>query len=137
MMPKKFKFKKQQKGRSFNKITKIQTLNTLKFGSFGLKTIEAGRLSSKQIKSMLLFLNKFMKKKGKVTLRIFPHIPVTKKPIEVRMGKGKGNVSIWVSKLKAGTFLCEIETTYKLLALITLTNIKKKLPLKTKIYSNL
>jgi len=137
MIPKTFKFKKQQKGRSHKKLANIQTLNTLTFGSFGLKTIEHGRLSSRQLKAMLQFLNKAFKKKGRIILKVFPHTPVTKKPIEVRMGKGKGNVLFWVCKLKAGSFLCEIETSNRNLALLVLTKIKKKLSLKTKIYFNL
>lgn len=137
LTPKKSKFKKEQKGKTFNKIISVQSLNCLTFGSYGIKAIEHGRLNSKQIESMYQTLNKIIKKKGKIFLKIFPHTPVTSKPIEVRMGKGKGNVDFWVAKIKAGTILCEIEINSKILALNALNLIKTKLPLKTKIYINI
>jgi len=133
-IPRQFKYKKQQKGRFCNKINNISELNNLKFGSFGLKSVDFGRLNSKQIESMYQSINKIIKKNGRVVLKIFPHTPVSKKPIEVRMGKGKGNVDHWVAKIKSGTVLCEIETTFKSLALKALNLAQLRLPLKTKIY---
>ena len=133
LFPKKQKFKKQYKGKSFNKIHSVFALNTLKFGSYGLKALTTGRLTSKQIEAMVNSINKIIKKTGRLVLKVFPHTPVSKKPIEVRMGKGKGNVDHFIAKIKAGVLLCEVETTSKALALKALTLAQIRLPLKTKI----
>ena len=133
-IPRKFRYKKKQKGRLCNRINKIFELNNLKFGAYGLKSTSFGRLNSKQIESMYQSINKIIKKKVRVILKVFPHIPVSKKPIEVRMGKGKGNVDCWVAKIKSGTILCEIETPFKALAVKSLSLAQLRLPLKTKIY---
>jgi len=133
-IPKQQKYKKQQKGKAFNKINKNFSLNYLKQGSFALKSVEFGRINSKQIASMYNSVNKVIKKNGKVFLKIFAQTPVSKKPIEIRMGKGKGNVNHWIAKIKAGVILCEIETNKKKLAIKALQYAKLRLPLKTKIY---
>jgi len=133
LQPSKFKYKKQQKGRKFNKIKNVLTFNTIKINSYVLIASEFGRISSKQIISLHQSINKIIKKAGRIRLLIFPHIPVTKKPIEVRMGKGKGNVHFWISKVKAGSILCEIETNFPVLALKALRQAKIRLPIKTKI----
>lgn len=133
LFPRKQKFKKQYKGKSFNKIHSVFELNTLQFGSYGLKSITTGRLTSKQIEAMVNSINKIIKKTGRLVLKVFPHTPVSKKPIEVRMGKGKGNVDHFIAKVKAGVLLCEIETTSKALALKALALAQIRLPLKTKI----
>ena len=130
-VPLKFKYKKHQKGRSFNKIK--TNFKDLKFGQIALKTTTFARLSSKQIVAFYNFLRKKLKKKGKVLINIFPHVSVSKKPIEVRMGKGKGAFSFWASKITSGTILCEISTfntsyVYKILNLA-----RFRLSLKTKI----
>lgn len=93
LIPRKQKYKKYHKGRIPNKINKYFNLHNLKQGSIGLKTVNFGILQSTQLKSFYLSINKIMKRKGKVLLKVFPHIPVSKKPIEVRMGKGKGAVN--------------------------------------------
>lgn len=134
LIPRQHKYKKQQKGRFCNKVNQVFELNNLKFGSFGLKSIDFGRLNSKQIESMYQSINKLIKKNGRIILKIFPHIPISKKPIEVRMGKGKGNVDHWVAKIKFGTLLCEIETSFTALALKALRLAQMRLPIKTKIY---
>ena len=131
LTPKKQKYKKQQKGRAFNKIGPVFTLNSLSFGSYGLKTLESGRISSKQLESLYQCLNKIIKKTGRVVLTVFPHTPISKKPIEVRMGKGKGNVDSWVAKIKAGRVICEIITNSKELAIKALHQAQLKLPIKT------
>ena len=132
--PRQQKFKKQQKGKSFNRINgTILGLNNLKFGTLGLKVIEPIRLNSKQLETIYQSINKIIKKNGRVIIKYFPQTPITKKPIEVRMGKGKGNVDFWVAKIKSGSILCEIETSFKTLALKALTQAKIKLPVKTKI----
>jgi len=92
-IPKKTKFKKQQKKISFKKVKKPFGIDKLKFGSVGLKSVSVGRLTSKQIESIYQLLKKRLKRVGQVFITIFPNSSITKKPIEVRMGKGKGNVS--------------------------------------------
>lgn len=130
-IPLKQKFKKSQKGKSFNKITVLR--NNLKFGQLGLKVLEHCRLTSKQILALYNNLKKKMKKRGSVLISVFPHTPISKKPTEVRMGKGKGGVAFWVAKLGAGATLCEISTFQKSFALKVLKRVRFKLPIKTKI----
>lgn len=132
-IPRKQKFKKSQKRRSFLKINSVVTLNKLKFGSFALKSIEPGVLTSKQIESMFQSINKIIKKSGRIILRVFSHEPVCKKPIEVRMGKGKGSVSHWVAKITAGTLLCELESKFPFLVFKAFKLAQIRLPIKTKI----
>lgn len=131
--PKKSKFTKQQKGRAFNKINKDLSLNPLKYGCIGLKALEAGRISSTQLLALRQTLNKHIKKKGRIFLNIFPHTPITNKPIKVRMGKGKGSVDHYVAKIQPGLLLCEIETASINLAKKALILVQNKLPLKTKL----
>jgi large subunit ribosomal protein L16 len=130
-IPIKFKHKKLQKGKSFNKI-KGKAL--LKQGQIGLKALVACRLTSNQLITLYGILKKKMKKKGRVFLRIFPQSPVTTKPIEVRMGKGKGNVSFWAAKISPGTIICEISTPFLYLASKILYKISSKISVKTKIF---
>jgi large subunit ribosomal protein L16 len=138
LIPKKTKFKKQQKGRTFNKITgKIRGLDNLRFGSFALKAVESFRVSSKHLESLYQSINKLIKKSGRVTMRTFSHTPITKKPVEVRMGKGKGAVSSWVARVKAGSLLCEIFTTNKAIALTALRQAQMKMPINTKIITKI
>lgn len=91
-VPNDSKFKKRQKGKKLNTIAGINSLNALKFGNIGLKAVETGHLNSKQIISIRQTINKIIKKKGKLIINIFPNTQISKKPLEVRMGKGKGNV---------------------------------------------
>lgn len=130
-IPKKQKYKKQQKGKSFRKI--VYKSCTLKHGQIGLKTLHSARFDSKLIISLYNNLKKKMKKKGKVLITVFPQTPITNKPVEVRMGKGKGNVAFWVAKVKAGCIICEISTFKITSAINVLKNIRFKLPVKTKI----
>lgn len=134
--PKKTKFKKQQKGKNFKLVTQTFQLHKLHFGSIGLKSVSVGRLTSKQIEAMCQSINKVIKRFGRLVLKIFPDTPISKKPIEVRMGKGKGNVDHWVSKVRCGIILCEIETTMIPLALKALKCAQYRLPIKTKIIFN-
>ena len=92
-IPKKSKFKKRQKGKRLNTVNKIFTLNRLNFGSLGLKATSSGHMTSKQIASLRQTINKIIKKRGKLKINIFPNTQISKKPLEVRMGKGKGNIS--------------------------------------------
>lgn len=132
--PRGTKFLKEQKGRAFNKIKPVFMLNKLKVGVVGLKAIESGRVSSRQMEAFFQCLNKLIKKAGRVKLNFFPQTPITKKPIEVRMGKGKGNVELWVSKVRVGAVLCEISIGNPILGLKALVIARQKLTLKTKIF---
>ena len=137
-IPKKFKFKKHQKGKSFNRINKNLDFNNLLFGSVGLKALESGRLNSKQIESIKQTINKIVKKSGRTFINVFPNTAISKKPLEIRMGKGKGAVDHWIFKVKAGSILCEIETNSIVLALKALKLAQIRSPIKTKIvYSNI
>lgn len=130
-VPKKWKFRKKQKGKKLNTINKVYTSETLIYNKLGLKAKECGHMNSKQITALRQTVNKIMKKKGKVRINIFPTIQLTKKPLEVRMGKGKGNVDRWVFKVRSGTMLCEIETPFPLIGLKALKLAKFKIPLNT------
>lgn len=131
LQPKKIKYKKVKKGR-LNKY-KYRS-NKLNFGEFGLKAIESGFITARQIESARQAIVRKTKRQGKLWVKVFPHIPVTKKPNEVRMGKGVGSISHWAAKVKSGSIIFELCGT-------TFTNAKSafqtggaKLPLKTKIY---
>ena len=106
MQPKRTKFRKQMKGTNrgmtFNG-------NKVSFGDFGLKSTEHGRITARQIESARRVITRYVKRGGKLWIRIFPDVPVTKKPLEVRMGSGKGNVEYWVAKVQPGKMLYEIE----------------------------
>ncbi len=131
--PRNTKFNKSQKGKRKNLLGKYKTLKMFKKHSYYLNTLESGQLSSKQLQTLYDSLNKYIKKSGKVFLKVFAHCPKTKKPLEVRMGKGKGSVAFWIAKVSTGTLLCEILTISPSLALKALIYAKKKLPIKTKI----
>jgi large subunit ribosomal protein L16 len=106
MQPKRTKYRKQMKGRNRGIAT---TGNKVSFGEFGLKTIEEGRLTARQIEAARRAMTRAVKRGGKLWIRIFPDTPVTKKPLEVRMGSGKGNVEYWVAKVQPGKMLYEME----------------------------
>ena len=133
-IPKKSKFKKQQKGKFCNRINSSSVIpNQLHFGSIGLKALSFSSLTSKQLETLRQSINKLLKKTGRIVINAFPSTPVSKKPIEVRMGKGKGNVDHWVFKVKPGFILCEIVTDQIEIAIKALEAVKKKLSIKTKI----
>lgn len=132
-IPKKFKFKKHQKGRLFNRVFKNITQTQLKFGTIGLKAINFGRLTSKQIESIRQSINKIIKKSGKIFMNTFPDTPISKKPLEIRMGKGKGSVDHWIFKVQPGFILCEIETNTLSIAVKALKRAQIRSPIKTKI----
>ncbi len=106
LQPKRTKFRKQHKGRNRGL---AQSGNSVAFGEYGLKSIERGRITARQIEAARRALTRFVKRGGKVWIRVFPDVPVTKKPLEVRMGNGKGNVEYWVAKVQPGSMLYEIE----------------------------
>jgi len=130
LQPKKTKYKKLKKGRLKNFDFKS---NALKFGTIGLKTTESGVISARQLEAARQAINRKIKKKGKIWIRIFPNLPITSKPIEVRMGKGKGNIKHWVAKVKRGTILFEICGISNNLAIIAFKTGRSKLSVKTKI----
>jgi large subunit ribosomal protein L16 len=106
LQPKKTKFRKQQKG----KLRGVATSGAkVSFGEFGLKAMTRGRITARQIEAARRAMTRYIKRGGKVWIRIFPDVPITKKPVEVRMGKGKGNVEYWVAKVQPGKVLYEME----------------------------
>jgi large subunit ribosomal protein L16 len=106
MQPKRTKYRKQQKGR--NRGLALNG-NKVSFGEYGLKTTEHGMITARQIEAARRVITRYIKRGGKVWIRIFPDAPVTKKPLEVRMGSGKGNVEYWVAKVQPGKMLYEME----------------------------
>lgn len=134
-IPKNTKFKKQRKGRLTANIAKNKNFDLLKQGSIGLKLIDFGRIDSDQLTACRKILQKIMKKHGVISINLMADTPITKKPIEIRMGKGKGAVDRWVTKVHPGTMLFEIETTATILAMKALKAAQLRLPLKTKIIS--
>jgi large subunit ribosomal protein L16 len=134
--PSRSKYKKQQKGKSFNRVNKSIDFNRLNSGVLGLQAQEAGRLTAKQIESVQQTIHKIIKKSGKIVMHAFPHTPITKKPLEIRMGKGKGNVDHWIFKIQPGYLVCEIETTTLDLGVKALKLAQLRFPFKTKLIFN-
>ena len=129
LQPKRTKFRKMQKGR----VRGIaQRGHTISFGSFAIKSLEAGWITSRQIEACRIAVTRAMKREGQVWIRIFPDKPVTKKPAEVRMGKGKGSPEYWVATIKPGTILFESDGVPLELARESLRLAAQKLPVKTK-----
>lgn len=128
LQPKRTKFRKQHKGR--NRGT-AQSGNRISFGEFGLKATTRGRITARQIEAARRAINRHVKRGGKVWIRIFPDVPVTNKPLEVRQGKGKGNVEYWVAKVQPGTVMYEIEGISEELAREAFRLAAAKLPVQT------
>ncbi len=128
LQPKKTKFRKMHKGRNRGFATRG---NKVSFGEYGLKSLDFARITSRQIESARRAINRYIKRGGKVWIRIFPDKPITKKPIEVRMGKGKGNVEYWVALVQPGRMLFEIEGVTEEIAREALRLASAKLPIKT------
>ena len=128
MQPKKTKFRKAHKGRIHGVATSGATLA---FGQFGLKAMEPERVTARQIEAARRALTRHMKRAGRVWIRVFPDKPVTKKPLEVRMGKGKGSVEYWVAQIQPGKVLYEIEGVSEELAREAFALAAAKLPLAT------
>ena len=106
LQPKRTKFRKQHKGRNRGL---AQSGNSVAFGEYGLKAVARGRITARQIEAARRAMTHFVKRGGKIWIRVFPDVPVTKKPLEVRMGNGKGNVEYWVAKVQPGSMLYEME----------------------------
>ena len=130
LQPKKTKNRKAHKGRIRGKAKGCTTLN---FGSYGLKALTAERVTSRQIEAARRAITRHMKRAGKVWIRIFPDVPVSKKPTEVRMGKGKGTPEYWAARVKPGRVMFEIDGVSSDIAHTALNLGSSKLPLQTKI----
>ena len=129
LSPKRIKYRKRQKGR-------VKGLagrgHRVEFGDFGLKSLEPHWITSRQIEAARIALNRYMKREGKVWIRIFPDKPVTKKPAEVRMGKGKGSPEYWVAVIKPGTIIFEVDGVSEEIAKEAMRLAAQKLPVTTK-----
>ena len=130
LQPKKSKYRKAHKGRIKGKAKAGTSLN---FGSYGLKALTAERITSRQIEAARRAITRHMKRSGRVWIRIFPDVPISKKPVEVRMGKGKGTPEFWAARVKPGRIMFEIDGVPKDIALAALDLGSSKLPVKTKI----
>ena len=129
LQPKRTKFRKMQKGRMKGLATRGAELS---FGSFGIKSLEATWITSRQIEAARIAVTRFMKREGQVWIRIFPDKPVTKKPAEVRMGKGKGAPEYWVAVVRPGRIIFEAEGVPMEVAKEALRLAAQKLPIQTK-----
>jgi large subunit ribosomal protein L16 len=132
LMPKRVKYRKQQRGRVRGK---AQSGNTITFGQYGLKALEPYWITSRQIEAARIAMTRHIKRGGKVWIRIFPDKPVTKKPAETRMGKGKGAPELWVAVVKPGRVMFEIEGVTEDIAKEALRLASHKLPIKTRFVS--
>ena len=129
LMPKKVKYRKQQRGRMCGKAWRGSELS---FGDYGLKVMECGYITDRQIEASRVAMTRFIKRGGKIWLRLFPDKPVTKKPAETRMGKGKGAPEQWVAVIRPGKVLFEMEGVDRATAEHAIRLAAHKLPLKTK-----
>jgi large subunit ribosomal protein L16 len=129
LQPKRTKYRKQQKGRNRGLAHRGSLVS---FGSFGLKTLDAGRITNRQIEAARIAMTRHMKREGKVWIRIFPDKPITSKPLEVRMGKGKGNLDHYVALVKPGRVMFEIDGVSEEVAREALRLAAQKLPVKTR-----
>jgi len=130
LQPKRTKFRKQHKGRIKGLAKGGSDLN---FGSFGLKATQPERVTARQIEAARRAMTRHMKRQGRVWIRIFPDVPVTSKPTEVRMGKGKGSVDFWACKVKPGRVMFEIDGVSETVAREALRLAAMKLPVKTRV----
>ena len=129
LMPKRLKYRKQFKGRMKGRAT---SCNTVAFGEFGMVAASKGKLTSRQIEAARVAINRYLRRGGELVIRIFPHKPVTKRPLEVRMGKGKGPVEYYVAPVKEGTVLYEVKGVTEEQAKEAFRLASHKLPVKIK-----
>lgn len=129
LMPKRAKHRKSQKARVRGHATRG---NTVAFGDFGLQSLEAGRVTARHIEAGRVSCSHFLQREGRVYLRIFPHTPVSSKPLETRMGKGKGEQAYWTALVKPGTMLFEIGGVGEDVAKKALLRVSHKMPVKTR-----
>ena len=133
LAPKRVKYRKQQKGRMSGKATRG---NTVAFGDYGLQSTEAGWITNRQIEAARVAMTRHIKRGGKVWIRIFPDKPITKKPAETRMGKGKGNPEMWVAVVKPGRVMFELEGVADDIARRAFALAAAKLPVKCKVVAS-
>lgn len=131
LQPKKTKFRKMQKGKGRDK-GMAQRGTTLAFGDYGLKATEHGRITARQIEAARIAITRHIRRGGRVWIRIFPDLPITKKPAEVRMGKGKGSPEAWVAPVKPGRMLFEMEGVSETMAREAMRLASMKLPVSTR-----
>ena len=129
LQPKKTKYRKQMKGRNRGLALRGSSVS---FGEYGLKATDRGRLTARQIEAARRAMTRYIKRGGKIWIRVFPDKPITKKPLEVRQGKGKGNVEYWVCPIKPGRILYEMEGVDESIAREALNLAAAKLPVGTK-----
>ena len=129
LQPVRTKYRKAHKGRIHGHASRCNLMN---YGAYGLKAIQPDRIISKQIEAARVALTRFMKRQGRVWTRIFPNIPVSKKPVEVRMGKGKGTPEYYACRVKPGRILFEVDGVSEEVARVALYKASAKLPIKTK-----
>ncbi len=128
--PKKIKYRRHHRGNRRGMATRG---NNVAFGTYGLKALEAGWITARQIEASRIVISRIVRKLGKMWIRIFPDKPVTAKPAETRMGKGKGTLEYWVASVKPGRILFEIEGVDRAMAEEAFRNAGHKLPIKTKL----
>ena len=128
LQPKKTKFRKQQKGKNRGLALRGSKVS---FGEYGLKAVSRGRMTARQIEAARRAMTRHIKRGGKIWIRVFPDVPITKKPVEVRMGKGKGNVEYWVAKIQPGKVLYEMEGVSEEVAREAFRLAAAKLPILT------
>jgi len=134
LQPKRTKYRKAHKGRIHGVATRGHTLS---FGAFGLKAVEPARISARQIEAARRAITRHMRRAGRVWIRIFPDVPVSKKPTEVRMGKGKGTPEFWVCRVKPGRIMFELDGVSAELARGAFDRAAAKLPIRTRFVSRL
>ena len=134
LQPKKTKFRKQFKGRIHGDAKGGTTLN---FGSYGLKAMEPDRITARQIEAARRAITRHIKRQGRLWIRVFPDLPVTGKPAEVRMGKGKGSPEYWAARVKPGRILFELDGVPGDIAAVAFSRAAMKLPIKVKVVARL
>ncbi len=129
LQPKRTKFRKQHKLRNTGIAVRGSSVS---FGEYGLKSVDRGRLTARQIEAARRTITRYCKRDGKLWIRVFPDKPITKKPLEVRMGKGKGSVEYWIAQIRPGTMLYELQGVSEEIAREAFALAAAKLPVKTK-----
>ena len=130
LMPKRVKYRKRQKGRMRGVAYRGGSID---FGTYGLQALECGRITNRQIEAARIAMTRYIKRGGKIWMRIFPDKPVSKKPLETRMGKGKGSVEFWAAKVKPGRIMFEIDGVSVSVAKEALRLAAMKLPIKSRV----
>ena len=134
LAPKRTKFRKAHKGRIKGN---AKGATTLTFGSYGLKALSPGRVTARQIEASRRAITRHMRRAGRVWIRVFPDVPVTQKPAEVRQGKGKGTVEYWAARVKPGRIMFEVDGVSEEIATVALELAAAKLPVQTKVVTRL